>query len=257
MAFSLPRKNPDLVPNPSSVDGKVYVSDTGELTVRQSDGTEKKAQLPDGSPIFLANQSTDPAALANKYRVFSKIASGAANLHVRAPDGTVIQLTGGGGLVGTGGGLFFDPVVAQVEETFSIPNLVGVNSIEWDTDLHFVLPDADWSLVPVWVEMFVSGPGNLQQATTGALYVYLFSPGPGTPQSRVYAPAPGYQDGQIAQRFYSYYGASLESYYNSIVNGDEVRVTVGTAGFPDTTTQIHATAIMGGALAVFDPNGPF
>jgi hypothetical protein len=235
----------------------LYVNDSGELVIRMPDGTDKKAQLPDGSPVFLDNVTDNPAVQANKYRVFSKDASGAANLHVRAPDGTVIQLTGGGGLLGTGGGAFFDPVVGQVEEVFDA--LTPTSLIAWNTGLSFdtSLSTIDWLMVPVWVEVQVQSPFIGMASHGGMLYLYVFAPGVGTPQSRVNAFKPGYFDGVPSQSFYSYtYPLGSEPFYNAIVNGDEPQVSIDLDGYPIgpfETVRVHATAIMGAAMIVPNP----
>lgn len=260
MAVSISGKPTAAVPNPGPTEGRIYVNDAGKLAVRLSDGTDLLVQLPDGGPVFLDSQGTDPAAQANKYRVYSKVANGAANLHVRAPDGTVIQLTADGGLKGTGGGAFFDTVVDQVEETFSVV-LDGGNSFDWDTGLHFVLPTTtDWWLVPVWVEFMVVGDNTNEIASCGALYCYVFEPGVGTPQSRIYPIYPGYVEGIPAQTFYAYAYAGVEVYYNTVVNGDEPRVNVDSSfGFgPAEAVTVNATAVMANAILIPDPSGmPF
>lgn len=248
MAFSIRSQPSTSVLNPGETEGSLYVNEAGKLVVRLSDGSEKEAQTPDGNPIFLENQATDPTAQTNKFRVFSKLANNAANLHVIAPDGTVIQLTGDGGLVGGGGGAFFAPIIGQTEATFT----AAVVNFEttWDTGLHFVIPDNGWSLVPVWVEFFVTGNVGGVQTSGGTLFVFVFEPGPGTPQSRAYSVNP-YQDGRVSQFFQvvSYSYTEGTPFYNHVVNGDELQ-----AGFninvSDGDYLIHARAIMGGAVAI-------
>ena len=256
MAFSMSKKPGASVPPTRETEGRLYVNDLGKLVVRLSDGTEKEAQIPDGLPVFLENQATDPTAQANKYRVFSKTADGAANLHVRSPDGTVIQLTGGGGLKGVGGGTFFDTVVGQVEETFSDLNPSG--EFTWNPGLNFDLSQitTGWALVPVWVELFASGTKQTQQGLGAALFVFLFSPGPGTPQSRISPVYAGYVEGAIAGYANAGFGYNgLAAYYNTVVNGDEMELLIDVNGWT-ATTQIHATAIMGSAIEVADPTLP-
>lgn len=258
MAFSLSKEAPRDVRVPGKTEGLLYTNPDGQLVVRLSDGTDKLVQLPDGAPLFLESQGTDPSAQANKYRVYSKVASGAANLHVRAPDGTVIQLTGGGGLIGTGGGAFFDPVEAQIEETFTTA-LGGFSGeqITWNTGLHFNLPATatDWLMVPVWVELVIIGAEFSTQATNGMLFVYVFEPGLGTPQSRIYALYPGLIEGLPAQQFYTYGYPSLYGYYNEVINGDEPSINFEVEGLTPfyTPVTVHARAIMGGAMVVPDP----
>ena len=254
MAFSI-RKQPGASVSPArETEGRLYVNDLGKLVVRLSDGTEKEAQIPDGGPVFLENQATDPAAQANKYRVFSKTAEGAANLHVRAPDGTVIQITGGGGLKGVGGGTFFATVVGQAEETFS--EVLAGDNFTWNPGLHFDLSQipSGWSFVPVWVEVFASSAVAASQAFGAVLFTFVFSPGPGTPQSRILPIYAGFLEGFPAAAAGAGFGYNqLGAYYNVVLNGDEFEITVEIDGWSMGTSQIHATAIMGSAIEIDDP----
>jgi len=249
MAISLREQSSDSVLDPDDTEGLLYVNDAGKFVVRLADGSEKEAQAGDGSPIFLENQAATPSVLG-KFGLFSRNIDGAANLHAVTPDGTVIQFTGGGGLTSGALGPFFVPT-GKVEQTFE--TITVDHKFEWFTDLHFVIPDEGWSIVPVWVEAFASGSDVGAQGMFGALYVFLFAPGPGTPQSRISPMYPGYVAGVPGLYFQSYLMLSFQGYYNSVENGDELRILFLANVFADISLVVHVTATMGTALTVPDP----
>lgn len=266
MAISLSRKNPDAVRLPKPTEGLIYNNESGKLVVRLSDGTDREVQLPDGNPLFLENVASDPAALANKYRAYSKSASGAANWHLRAPDGTVIQMTGGGSLLGGGKGVFIEPIANQVEETLSAVSAPSFPNLSWDTgmtiDLSGVVDgESNYIAVPIWVEYAMSTQYVGYAGTAASMCLLLFNPGAGTPQSRVYQFGGSYYDSFLGAYNISYpYGGLFEAEggFCSVVNGNEVRVYMEADAAIDLTGEtlvIHATAIMGTPFVVPNPFG--
>lgn len=80
------------------------VDDSGNPVMKDENGVVTPSTTLDGSPLFLSDQVSDPAAVAGQTKLYAKDVSGASELFVRDGAGNIIQMTDGGSPAGGGGG---------------------------------------------------------------------------------------------------------------------------------------------------------
>lgn len=125
------RKQPDAsVATPPSTHLQFFVSDDGSPKLKDEFGNVTDAAS--SGQVTLNEQGSDPAAVANKVKLYSKDVAGISEFFARDDQGNVIQITSGGALNAAGNGTFFDDSQrASLNQT-----VLTSASFSWNTGIN-------------------------------------------------------------------------------------------------------------------------
>jgi len=116
MAIKLRKQASGTVAQPPDTHLQFFVSEDGMPKLKDSFGNVTDAAQ--SGQVTLNEQGSDPTAVANKVKLYSKDVGGIAEFFARDDQGNVIQITSNGALNAGGGGAFWDNPTGKVVVLF-------------------------------------------------------------------------------------------------------------------------------------------